>query len=74
MSTLLAYLRGAVKSWTIWTNGVLLTLVLAAPTLQEALPQIKPFVSNNAFEHLTLIVILLNVGLRIKTNTSLSTK
>lgn len=74
MIIILAYLRGALRSWTIWANGVLLAAVVAAPQLQEQLPLIKPYVSNNGFQHLTLIVLLLNVALRVKTKTALSTK
>lgn len=74
MQQIIPYLRGAVRSWTIWVNSVLLTLVLAAPLLQDTLPTIKPFVSEKGFGHLTMIVILLNLALRVKTNQSLSTK
>lgn len=70
----LAHTKGAVRSWTIWANGVVLSLVLAAPLLQDFLPTIKPFLNETGFERLTMLVLVLNLVLRIKTNKPLSAK
>lgn len=68
------YLRGSIRSWTMWVNSVALTLVLAAPQAQEFLPIIKPYLTQESFSRLTIVVLVLNLVLRIKTKQPLSAK
>lgn len=71
---ILAYLRGARRSWTVWFNGVALAVLTAAPQIEAFLPVLKPYLDNSSFKRLTVAVLLLNLVLRIKTDKPLSEK
>ena len=71
-------LRGALKSWTIWFNGVLLTAMpFSSQMIQgvhDNLPDLSPYLPDNIFKAIGIVVVIGNMLLRAKTNSSLSDK
>jgi hypothetical protein len=70
---MLAHLRGSLKSWTIWLNGVGLTILAFADNLSSALPIVREYIPQQAYSILGG-VLALNILLRFKTNKSLAHK
>lgn len=67
-------LKGMWKSWTVWFNGVAVALITALPMLQDALPQLAPYMSAEVYKSATLAIVLVNLALRFKTSASLASK
>lgn len=67
-------IKGMLKSWTIWFNGVVVTIVAGMPLLQDMLPQFAPLLSPGIYKNVTLFVVLVNLFLRFKTRQSLAEK
>ena len=70
----LAKLRGIWTSWTIWANGVGLTVLGLLPVLQETVPQLESYLPANAYKWAMLIVLVGNIALRFRTNRDLASK
>lgn len=67
-------LQGAMKSLTIWFNGLLLA---ALPTFQmaaDAIPQLHEYLPDNIYKTIGLIAVGGNILLRFKTNQPLKDK
>lgn len=69
-----AKIQGAYKSFTIWFNGIVGTILAGAPMLQENLPQLHSYIPENFFKYIMLLVVVVNILLRFKTNTGLDNK
>jgi hypothetical protein len=71
-------LKGAVRSRTIWFNAVLgalwATIGQWVPYLADALPQLAPYLGEDKYRTLMLVVTAGNIVLRFKTSTSLGEK
>lgn len=67
-------IKGMWKSWTVWFNGVIVALIALLPQLQDALPQLAPYVSPEIYKNATLFIVVVNLCLRFKTSTSLAAK
>ena len=67
-------LKNSWKSWTIWFNGLLTTLLFSAPLLQEQLPQLQEYVGADVYKQLMFVAIIGNIFLRFKTNKALDEK
>lgn len=72
--TFKAKLRGTVRSFTIWANGIAGSIYLGLPMLQDSLPQLQAYIPANFFQFLMGGVIVVNILLRFKTNTGLEHK
>lgn len=68
------WLAGAIKSWTIWFNSVVLALVPIIDILKDSLPQLQEYIDATTYKLIGLAVLLVNIGLRIKTTKSLAEK
>jgi len=68
------WLRGAYRSMTIWFNSITGTLAAAIPLIPEYLPDLKPYLTQNAYMTLLIINIVGNILLRAKTKTALPEK
>ena len=75
------FLKGAVKSWTVWCNGVgaavvgwIVMIPDALPSIKQSFPELQPYLSGKAFKYGMLAILVGNIVLRIKTTKSLSEK
>jgi hypothetical protein len=62
------------KSWTIWFNGIALAIIAGLPSVQEAVPQLQPYVDAKLYKQVMVAVIAANILLRFKTNKPLEAK
>jgi len=62
------------KSLTIWFNGITGSLVVLLPFLQDQMPQLNPFLSENFFRYAMGAIVIGNIILRFKTAKSLAEK
>lgn len=67
-------LRGALRSMTIWVNGLLLAAFPLVEIARGSLPEIGLYLSPDVFKWVGLTVVVLNIALRFKTTTSLQDK
>jgi hypothetical protein len=67
-------LRGALRSLTMWVNGLAATAVAALPTLRDDFPQIEQYLDHQVYRYAMGALIAANILLRIKTTTSLADK
>jgi hypothetical protein len=67
-------IKGSVKSWTIWVNGIASAVVAGLPMLQENFPQLQPYIPANFYKYAMLVIIAINIVLRFKTNKPLEQK
>lgn len=65
-------LKNAWKSWTIWFNALAATVLGVLPMLQDSLPALAQYVPD--IKWAAVGIIIGNVLLRFKTNTSLAEK
>ena len=68
------WLRGTVRSFTVWFNGITGTLTAMIPFIPEYLPEMKPYLTQKTYLTLLAINAIGNILLRIKTNKSLAEK
>ncbi len=71
-------LIGALKSWTMWFNGLALTIIYALPDIVVAMPEhmasLAPYISAEHYQRIMFWVLIVNMVLRAKTNSSLRDK
>lgn len=72
--TLRKKLNGLKRSWTIWLNSALLALFPVLMYAQEVLPQLQMYLSETTYKSVGLIVVILNIALRFRTDKCLSEK
>lgn len=70
----LGKLRGIRRSATIWFNSVFASVVLALPLLQDTFTQLQPYLPDNIYKVLAVVVIVGNLALRFKTVSDLADK
>jgi hypothetical protein len=68
------WLKGSLKSLTIWFNGVCLSLLPIFEYAKDALPQLQDFLGPNVYRNIGLLVVIANIVLRYKTNKPVSEK
>lgn len=71
MGNLKLKLKGALKSWTIWFNSLAAVLVVMWP---EIAAQLQTSLSPDQYRTFGLVMLIVNIGLRVKTNTALIDK
>lgn len=73
-----AKLVGAVRSKTIWLNGLFLLFLDQLPNilgnLAQTLPTLQPYLGDALYRNVSLFLILGNLYLRFKTKTPLEVK
>ena len=69
-----AKLKGAIKSLTIWFNSIAGTAAVALPYAKEQLPALQSYVPHDFFQYAMAAVIIGNIVIRFKTNSSLEQK
>ena len=74
MDELKDWLRGSLKSFTIWFNGIVGTLLAAVPILQSSLPDLAAMMPADSYKLLASALVIGNILLRIKTSTGLPDK
>ena len=62
------------KSFVIWFNGLSAALITALPFAQDNFPQLQEYVSPAFYKHAMVAIIVGNIILRFKTNSSLRDK
>lgn len=67
-------LQGALRSWTMWFNALMINLVWILPALESALPELKSLMPENQFAYIVVILGIGNKILRMKTSMSLADK
>jgi hypothetical protein len=68
------WLRGALRSLTVWFNSVAGLLIVSLPEIERTLPQLSTYLGPELYKWLAIAVVLSNLALRAKTNKSLSEK
>lgn len=66
------WIKGAIKSWTIWFNSIMAFIFSYLDGIQAMLPQLQQFVPD--IKWIALFVILTNIALRVKTKDGLKEK
>lgn len=69
-----AYLKGALKSWTVWFNSVVGVGTAALPILQDSFPQLQDYLPAHMYHYGIGLLAVGNIILRIKTGVSLAQK
>lgn len=68
------WLQGALKSWTIWFNGICGALMALLPLVQEYLPYLQQALTPGVYRFLLIGFVVGNILLRFKTNSALIDK
>jgi hypothetical protein len=67
-------LSGLKSSWTIWLNSIFLAVFPVLMYAQEMLPQLQMFLTDTTYKAVGLVVVILNILLRFRTDKCLSEK
>lgn len=67
-------IKGMYKSLTIWVNGIFLALFPLIGIIKESLPDLGQYLAPGVFKWVGLVVVVMNIALRFKTNKSLADK
>ena len=67
-------LKGAIRSWTIWFNAALASLLGVLPLTVEIIPVLQDYLPASIYQYLALIVVIGNIVLRFRTTQPLSVK
>lgn len=67
-------LKGAFRSWTIHFNIWVMAAIEALPMLQDAFPQLQPYIPANLYQSGLALLVVGNLLLRFRTSTSLAHK
>ena len=71
---LVAKIKGAGKSLTLWFNSIMGSAVVMLPPAQESFPQLADYIPSNWY-HLSMGALIVgNMVLRFKTATGLENK
>jgi K+ transporter len=74
MNNLKAKLANIHKSWTLWFNGVAMSVITSLPLLADQMPQLQPYIPDNLYKNGMLALGVVNIMLRFKTSKSLADK
>jgi hypothetical protein len=69
-----AKIKGCIRSWTIWFNGVLGTFYAAMPFAKDSFPDLQPYLPSGVYMHILGAIVLVNILLRFKTTHPLEAK
>lgn len=71
---LINHLRGALRSTTMWVNGLVGVVVAALPTLRDEVPQLEQYLDHQVYRWAMGAIVAANILLRVKTKASLADK
>lgn len=71
VSELKSWLKGAAKSWTVWFNGLMTAFIFYQPEIEAKL---QAALTPEDYANVALGILIVNIVLRIKTNTGLQNK
>lgn len=71
---LLDHLRGALRSATMWVNGMAGAGIAALPVLRDNFPQIEQYLDHQLYRYAMGVIVAANIMLRVKTKSSLADK
>lgn len=78
MENAMNWLRGAIRSRTIWFNGLLAAALPYSDQLMQGahdnLPEISQYLPADMYKTIGLIIVVVNLILRTRTAQSLSSK
>jgi len=74
MWTLFMKFKGSLKSVTIWVNSLFLSILPFYDEMRDGLPQLQPYLPDNAYKWMALALVVLNISLRFKTKHDLADK
>ncbi len=67
-------IRGSFKSFTMWFNGIMASVLASFPVLHDSLPQLADYLTQDIYKKLMAVTVVGNIILRIKTNKALHEK
>ena len=67
-------LIGAWRSFTIWINMCFIAVLPLYESVRDAVPELRQYMPDNSYKWVGLAVVVINIGLRFKTNCDLSSK
>lgn len=67
-------LKGALRSFTVWFNGMLLLGLPVFEALKQSLPDLQTYLPDNVYKTVGVVVVLGNIALRFRTTTDLAAK
>lgn len=62
------------KSWTMWFNSMMAIFIANLPLFQDTFPQLQPYLPANLYQAVTIVLIVGNMLLRLKTTQALEAK
>lgn len=71
---IMADVKRAYVSMTIWVNGIALTIMGLLPLAQDYAPQLQEYISPELYKQMMLIIVVANILLRFKTSSALRDK
>jgi hypothetical protein len=71
---ILDHLRGALRSATVWFNGIAGAAIAAIPILKDEFPAMEQYLSHEVYRLAMGALVAANLLLRVKTNSSLADK
>lgn len=74
METIKLKLAGALRSFTVWFNTVLLVLLPIVEIAKETLPELEEFLTPGVYRTIGLVVVVANILLRFRTTQPLEMK
>jgi hypothetical protein len=71
---MMAKLRGALRSWTVWFNSLAALAWAFLPDLLDWMPSVAPYVDEGIYKKAMLVLLVGNLALRFKTRHGLGDK
>jgi len=69
-----AKLKNAWRSWTIWFNSIIGSVMTLLPVAQDSFPQIQAYIPPHVYQWVMGIIVVGNIILRFKTTLDLANK
>ena len=67
-------IRGIGKSWVMWFNGIMLSIMPAFEYAATNYPNLHEYIPDNIYKHVGLFIVGVNMALRFKTTKPLKDK
>lgn len=71
---MLAQLKNSWKSFTIWFNGIIGSLLAGYELFKDDLVQVQQYLTPENWKRLAVAMVVLNIALRFKTSKPLAEK
>ena len=67
-------IKGALKSWVLWFNGVMLSIMPVFEYAASNYPNLHEYIPDDIYKHVGLFIVGVNMALRFKTSKPLKEK